>query len=79
MDNLRIRLARYSHDQAWSGWMKYMFSKGTFNPDGSWTMPMEYVERWMRQSETLYDNLSEREKESDLAEADKMIEIIVNG
>lgn len=49
----------------WSSWMRYMFSKGTHNPDGTWTMPKWAVERWMRQMETKYEDLSEQEKKSD--------------
>lgn len=75
-DETREALARYSHDSAWSGWMKYLFSKGTINPDGSWTMPAAFVERWQRQMNTLYDDLPEHEKTSDRAEADKMLAII---
>ena len=69
-------LAEYSHDHAWSGWMQYMFSKGNMNEDGSWTMPTEFVERWKRQMNTLYNNLSEQEKKSDIEQADKMLELI---
>ena len=41
----REQLADYAHD-AWSGWMKYMFSKCTKNLDGSMTIPANSVERW---------------------------------
>lgn len=73
---LREALAAYAHDGAWSGWMKYQFSKGDLNPDGSWTMPAWAVERWMRQMNTPYNQLSESERASDRAEADKMLAII---
>ena len=72
----REALARYSHDDAWSGWMRYMFSKGIFNDDGTWTMPATFVERWQRQMETPYDQLTEQEKQSDRAEADKMLAVL---
>lgn len=83
---LREKLAAYSHD-AWAGWMKYMFSKGTYrvviaNPgdeestQDEWIMPLGAVERWQRQMNTPYAELSEAEKESDRAEADRMIEIM---
>jgi len=72
---IRDALARYSHDSAWAGWMKYMFEKGTENPDGTWTMPASFVERWQRQMNTAYDDLPESEKQSDLKEADKMLSI----
>jgi len=73
--DIRERLAEYSHDLAWSGWMKYMFSKGIFNPDGTWTMPQWAVERWSMQMNTLYAELPEATKKSDLDEADKIIGI----
>jgi hypothetical protein len=60
-------LERFTNSQheIWSHWMKFMFSKGTMNEDGTWTMDKEKVERWKRQMETDYNNLSEDEKETD--------------
>jgi hypothetical protein len=74
MNALREALAEYAHE-AWSGWMKYLFTKGTFNEDGTWTMPKWAVERWTRQMGTPYAGLPENEKPSDREEADKMISI----
>ena len=75
MINLREELAALCHSQ-WAGWMAYLFSKGTFNKDGTWTMPKEFVERWSRQTSTPYDNLSALEQDSDRKEADKFLAII---
>lgn len=72
---MRERLAKLAHDQ-WSGWMGYLFSKGAFNDDGSWTMPAWAVDRWKRQAETPYSDLSKSEQDSDRAEADKFISAI---
>ena len=69
---LREKLAEIAHEQ-WAGWMEYLFSKGQFTEDGSWIMPKEFVDRWTRQKDTDYNNLSEAEKESDRKEADKFI------
>lgn len=74
--DLREALASYSHNQAWSGWMRYMFSKGELNADGTWTMPAWAVERWQRQMNTAYAELTEEEKKSDRAEADAMLTIV---
>lgn len=74
MNILREKLADYAHD-AWSGWMQYLFTKSKSNEDGSITIPKELVDRWARQMYTKYKNLPVNEKESDLAEADKMIKI----
>ena len=79
----RENLADYAHE-AWSGWMKYMFSKcqryydvhGTFEKGGALIIPPELVERWTRQMNTPYGELPESEKESDRAEADKIMGVI---
>lgn len=75
MDETREQLAAYAHE-AWSGWMYYLFQKGTFNPDGSFTILPESAERWARQLSTPYRELPEREKISDREEADKMLAIV---
>ena len=72
IDDKREVLAELAHAQ-WSGWMEYLFSKGVLNEDGTWTMPAWAVERWKRQTETPYADLSFDEKESDRKEADKFL------
>ncbi len=74
-DDLRERLADLCHSQ-WSNWMKYLFTKGEFNDDGSFTIDFENVLRWLRQSETLYKDLSNTEQESDRKEADKFLKVL---
>ena len=72
MNSKRETLAELAHAQ-WTGWMEYLFSKGTHNEDGTWTMPAWAAERWKRQAETPYADLSFDEKESDRKEADKFL------
>lgn len=72
--SVREALSEYAHE-AWSGWMKYMFSKMTMNDDGTATLPKWAVERWTRQMNTKYTDMPEDEKESDRAEADHMLSI----
>lgn len=74
---IREILADLCHQQ-WSGWMKYLFSKGTFNEDGTWTMPRWAVQRWKRQMKTPYTNLSDIEQESDRLEADRFLTILID-
>jgi len=62
--------------EIWSHWMQYMFSKGTYADDGSWVMPAWAVERWTRQINTSYFDLSEKEKESDREQVYKHLKII---
>lgn len=71
-ETLLERLAALAHSQ-WSGWMEYLFSKCQFNSDGTATIPTWGVERWKRQINTPYEELSEPEKESDRKEARKFI------
>lgn len=71
---IREILADLCHKQ-WSGWMKYLFSKGTFNDDGTWTMPRWAVERWRTQMNTPYADLSNAEQDSDRLEADKFLAV----
>lgn len=76
---MREKLAELSHGQ-WSGWLRYMFSKGTFNKNGTWTMPSWAVSRWKRQMDTPYNELTEKEQDSDRDEADKIIKVLhLNG
>lgn len=73
--SLREKLASYSHN-AWSGWMRYMFSKCRTTPQGEIIIPAPLVERWTRQLNTDYDDLPEHERPSDRDEADKILAIV---
>jgi hypothetical protein len=75
MSTLREALSDTQH-KIWSAWMRWMFSIGTFNEDGTWTMPAALVKRWQRQMETPYAQLSEGEKDSDREQADKVLRTI---
>ena len=75
MNDLREQLAALAHEQ-WAGWMKYLFEKSIDGDDGSVEIPASFVARWKRQMNTLYVDLPETEKESDRAEADKVLRII---
>ena len=72
---MREALAALAHEM-WSGWMHYLFSKSTRNPDGSITIPLSSAVRWFRQMHTPYSNLPESEKESDRDQADKILAIL---
>lgn len=88
-EELRTALARYYHDQAWAGWMKYQFGlmypeMGPYSKDhpnvkvttGNLVLMKELVERWDRQMNTPFDQLSEKEQKSDYDEADKIIAVL---
>ena len=75
---IREELANLCHEQ-WSGWMKYLFEKGTHNDeDGTFTISSWAVHRWIRQMNTEYNDLPFEEKESDRKEADRFIRIFQN-
>ena len=74
---LREALADYAH-AAWSGWMKYLFSKTEtserfFSGEIVVVIPRWAVDRWQRQMNTPYADLPEEEKKSDREEADKIM------
>lgn len=77
-DELREKLAALAHDQ-WSGWMKYMLGRMDWNNIGTGKiMYGDDVKRWERQMNTIYADLPENEKDSDRAEADKVIAIFTS-
>ena len=78
----RERLAEYAH-QAWSTWMAYLFACGQETivtvagvEMKAWTMDHLAYERWQRQCHTRFNELSDSEKQSDYAEADKILAIV---
>ena len=56
--------------------MKYLFSVSKKNEDGSITIPKDKVKRWERQLKTDYEDLSNKEKESDRKEVRKFMKVI---
>lgn len=70
----------------WSKWQKYFFSKCLIKPQGQvggmddrfvyFALPKDLYERWNRQIETAYGDLSETEKESDRAETRNYLMLI---
>ena len=73
---LRERLADLCHEQ-WSGWMRYLFGKGSWNDISEFLIDAESAKRWYRQMRTPYAGLSKGEQDSDRKEADKFIECIL--
>lgn len=68
--------AKVAHE-SWSRWMKHLFSKSDTGPDGTAVIPKELVERWKRQMDTDYEDLSEKEKKSDREEAKRYIAVVI--
>lgn len=68
------RAAKYAH-QSWCGWMRWMLQFVIDNPEkvDREKFPETMTERWTRQMETPYCELSEQEKQSDRTEAMRFI------
>jgi len=72
----REALADHAH-RTWTKWLRYMFGKGTFNNDGTWTLPADFVNHWTSQMNRKYKELSEQEKESDRRIADQYLAVFL--
>jgi len=77
-ENLREQIATIQHDQ-WSGWMRYMWLKCDLLVDGSRVIPRDCVERWTRQMQTPYGELTASEQKSDRVEVDKILQLLRSG
>ena len=71
---IRELVAEVSHE-IWSHWMKYLFSRCEDDDLGIVIMH-EDARHWDRQRKMPYEELTEREKDSDREQADKIIKII---
>ena len=77
LDSLTDSLAAIEHER-WSHWQKHVHDNGTHQKDGSLILPAELVERWKRQIETPFTELTEAEKESDREQVRKYLPLIKN-
>ena len=75
LDELLETLADIEHTR-WSGWQEYLHSKCVKNQDGSLAISASYAQNLERLIKTPYSDLTEKEKESDRAEARKTITVI---
>jgi len=67
-ESLIEKAAEVAHE-SWSGWTKYMLS--CLDSDDR----DKHIARWRRQMDTKYVDLTEKEKESDRAEARKYLKV----
>ena len=75
LDGILDQLAAIEHER-WSHWQRYMHSKGKRKSDGSLVIPPNLVEQWERQMNTEYQQLSEKEKKSDIEQVEKYLPLI---
>lgn len=74
-NELREQLAALSHE-IWAHWMRYQFSVCETSLNGSVYIPVEKIARWTKQIEADYADLTEREKDSDREQADKILKVL---
>lgn len=82
-DELIEQLADKEH-ASWARWMDYLFSKceDHFDDEEGFSyykgkiIPPDLIEHWQRQIDTPYEQLSEREKQSDRDEVAHILPII---
>jgi hypothetical protein len=75
LEDLVETLAAVEHER-WSHWQRYVHSKCERLPDGSLRIPVEFVDRWERQMDTAYADLTETEKESDREQVRRYLPLI---
>jgi hypothetical protein len=75
MNDLREQLAALQHE-IWAHWMNYLFSVSQEEQDGAYRIPVEQAQRWIKQVNTSYVELSDLEKESDREQADKVLDLL---
>jgi hypothetical protein len=75
LDALFERLAAIEHAR-WAHWQAYMHEKATRTASGGLLLSPDLVERWQRQIDTPYEELSDDEKESDREQVRSYLNII---
>ncbi|WP_231877974.1 hypothetical protein [Gluconobacter albidus] len=75
LDGLIDELASIEHER-WAHWQRYMHDKAARQSDGSLLIPSNLVAKWERQIDTPFNELSDKEKESDREQVEKYLPII---
>ncbi len=72
---MKEQLAHIEH-QRWADWQKYVFSKSEWTENG-YLIPKELCFGWQKQIDTLYKDLTEKEKNSDREQVDRYLPLII--
>ena len=75
LNDLIDELAAVEHAR-WAHWQRYVHDQGERLPDGRIVLPTNLVERWERQIQTPYQELTEREKQSDRDQVRKVLPVL---
>jgi len=68
-------LASVEHER-WSHWQRYLHEQCIPSADGSLTIPADLVRHWATQMNMPYNQLSEKEKDSDREQVQRYLPII---
>ena len=68
-------LAAVEHTR-WAHWQRYLHNQCERLPDGRLVIPSDLARRWEEQIKTPYDRLSDREKESDREQVERVLPIL---
>lgn len=68
-------LASVEHER-WAHWQRYLHDQCEQLADGRLAIPAHLVKRWEEQIETPYELLSDREKESDREQVQRVLPIL---
>lgn len=68
-------LAAIEHER-WAHWQAYLHGQCELLDDGSLRIPAELAERWTRQIQTRFEDLTEQEKESDRDQVREYLSVI---
>ena len=74
-NKLREALAEVSHE-IWAHWMRYLFSVCDMDDQQNMVIPLYNAMRWDKQIVADYADLTEREKDSDREQADKILVVL---
>lgn len=75
LDGLLDELAAIEHER-WAHWQRYVHSKAERQPDGSLLIPADLVARWEKQIGTPFDQLSNKEKDSDREQVQRYLPLL---
>lgn len=80
LQEMRDELASVEHSR-WSHWQRYLHAQCHHHEGsgGALIIPEELVRKWERQASTSFEDLSEKEQESDREQVDRYLPLIARG
>jgi hypothetical protein len=76
LESILDTLAAIEHER-WSHWQKFMHAQCESTTEGALLIPPSLVARWEKQASTDFEDLSEKEKESDRDQVRRYLPVLV--